>query len=182
MYKKLKPIQLRNMTPTTEQVKALKRYPIYIILDDVLDTYNIGTIFRLADAISAQKIYLCGGTATPPNVKIKKASVSTWQWVNWEYRKTTLEAMQELKKNVPKIKMIAVEQAKNSRSYEKIKYKLPLALIVGNETRGVREEVLEQIDHIVELPMLGINTSLNVIVALSVVAYQVLEKSKISLK
>jgi len=182
MTKKLKPIELRNMTPSADEVKSIKRNPVYFILDDVLDTYNVGTIFRLADAIAVEKIYLCAGTQTPPNTKVKKASVNTWQWVNWEYKKTALEAINELRADVPKIKIMAVEQAKNSRPYDKVKYRLPLALVVGNETRGVHSEVLTATDSIVELPLLGINTSLNVIVALSVVAYQVLESNKIRLK
>lgn len=177
MNSKLKPIELRNTAPTAKQLKNLKRRPIYIILDDIMDTYNTGTIFRLADAISAEKIYLCAGTETPPNTKIKKASVNTWQWVNWEYKKTSLEAVEDLRKKVKDIKIVALEQDKRSRPYKNYKYKLPLALVVGNETRGIHPEVLGQADVIVELPMHGINTSLNVIVALSVVSYKVIEST-----
>lgn len=179
MTKKLKPIELRNMTPTPQQVKAIKRNKIYFILDDVLDTYNTGGIFRLADAVSAKKVYLCGGTEVPPNTRVKKASINTWQWVDWEYKKTVLEAIKNLRKDVPNIQIIAVEQNDKSVAYDSIDFKLPVALIVGNETRGVNEEVLAEVDKAVELPMTGINTSLNVIVSLSIVAYQVLENNKI---
>lgn len=180
MNKKLKPIELRNMTPTPQQLVSLKRNQIYFILDDILDTYNTGGIFRLADAVAAAKVYLCSGTEVPPNTRVKKASVNTWQWVPWEYKKTTLEAIADLKKQVPKIQIIAVEQSQGSIAYNKADFKLPVALVVGNETRGVHSEVLKQVDQIVELPMLGVNTSLNVIVSLAAVAYQVLEKNKIS--
>lgn len=179
MTKKLKPVELRNMTPTPEQVKALKRNQIYFILDDVLDTYNTGGIFRLADAVAAEKVYLCGGTEVPPNTRVKKASVNTWQWVNWEYKKTVLEAIKDLRKQVPNIQIIAVEQNEKSVTYDSLDFKLPVALIVGNETRGVHEEVLAEVDHTAELPMVGINTSLNVIVSLGIVAYQALEKNNI---
>lgn len=180
MSKKLKPVELRNMIPTPEQVKALKRNQIYFMLDDVLDTYNTGGIFRLADAVAAEKVYLCGGTEVPPNTRVKKASVNTWQWVNWEYKKTVIEAIKDLRKQVPDIQIIAVEQNDKSVAYDSLDYKLPVALIVGNETRGVHEEVIAKTDHTVELPMEGINASLNVIVSLGVVAYQVLEKNGIN--
>lgn len=181
MNKKLKPIELRNTQPTPGQLLALKRNQIYFILDDVLDTYNTGGIFRLADAVAAQKVYLCGGTEVPPNTRVKKASINTWQWVPWKYKKTVLEAMAELRVEVPGIQIVAVEQNDKSINYTNLDFKLPIALIVGNETRGVHPEVLAKVDAISELPMLGINTSLNVIVSLSVVAYQVLEKNGIKL-
>ena len=77
---------LRIITPTPKQLEKLKksRQKIYIILDNVLDTYNIGSVFRLADAVGAKKILLCSGSETPPNHRIKKSSVGTWQWEEWE--------------------------------------------------------------------------------------------------
>ena len=179
MTKKLKPIVLRNMTPSHKQVKAIKRNQIYFILDDVLDTFNTGGIFRLADAVAAKKVYLCGGTEMPPNARVKKASVNTWQWVDWEYKKTVLEAIKDLREQVPKIQIIAIEQNDKSSAYDAVNYKLPICLIVGNETRGIHQEVLSEVDQTVELPLMGINASLNVIVSLGIVAYQVLEKNNI---
>ncbi len=175
MTKKLKPLELRNTQPSSQQLAALKRQPIYFILDDVLDTYNTGGIFRLADAVGAEKVFLCGGTESPPNSKVKKASVNTWQWVNWQYKKTALEAMAELRQSVPGIQIIAVEQHATSQSYDQFDFNFPVALVVGNETRGIHPEVLAAVDGIVEIPLLGVNTSLNVIVSLAVVVYQVLE-------
>ena len=92
---------LRVITPTQEQLEKVKRSrrEIYIFLDNVLDTYNIGSIFRLADAVGVKKIFLCNGSETPPNHKIKKASVGTWQWVEWEYFAETSEAIKSLKKH-----------------------------------------------------------------------------------
>lgn len=170
---KLNAQELRTTEPTEEQIKEIKRRPIYIVLDNVLDTYNVGSIFRLADAVAAEKIYLCGETLTPPNHRIKKASVSTWQWVEWEYAKTAVEAIAELKSQNPMTKIIAVEQDARSIPFDTVKYELPLALVVGNETYGVSKEVLDIVDTIVELPMLGINKSLNVMVSLGIVLYQV---------
>lgn len=155
----------------------VRKQEIYIVLDNVLDTYNIGSIFRLADAVAAKKIYLCGETETPPNHRIKKASINTTEVVEWEYCDTALEAVRKLKVKSSKLKVIAVEQAKNSVPYDKFEYTLPLALIVGHESDGVSAEVLKLCDAIVELPMFGINKSLNVMVSLGIVLYEVIEKT-----
>ena len=80
--------ELRTTIPSKAQLKKIERREIYFILDDVLDTYNVGGIFRLADAVGVKKIYLCGQTETPPNPRIKKASINTTGWVAWEYVKT----------------------------------------------------------------------------------------------
>jgi 23S rRNA (guanosine2251-2'-O)-methyltransferase len=177
---KLNSAELRTSTPTEEDLKLIKRNEIYIILDNVLDTYNVGAIFRLADAVGVKKIYLCGGSETPPNSKIKKASVNTWQWVNWEYVPTTIEAIERVRKEIPNITVVAVELDEKSVPYDTFNYQLPVALIVGHETTGSPQEVLEKCDAIVELPMLGINTSLNVMVSLGIVLYKVIEKTQAS--
>ena len=88
--------ELRQLKSTIEDRDNLKKNPIYIILDSVLDTYNIGAIFRLADAVSAEKVFLCGQTETPPNTRIKKASINTTEWVTWEYCKSAVEAIKEV--------------------------------------------------------------------------------------
>ena len=152
-----------------------KRNEVYIILDNVLDTYNIGSIFRLADAVAAKKIYLCGGTEIPPNHRIKKASINTTEWVDWEYVESSVKAIQDLRSTVNNIQIIAIEQTAKSTPYDKFEYKLPIALIVGHESDGVSKEVLNMADVIVELPMFGVNKSLNVMVSLGVVLYEVIE-------
>src|SRR5437667_8745469 len=97
---KLNAKQLRKGSKFRAKIakKLKKKQEIYIILDNVLDTYNIGSIFRLADAVAAKKIYLCGGTETPPNHRIKKASINTTEWVDWEYCDTAVEAIEKLMK------------------------------------------------------------------------------------
>ena len=172
--------ELRKTEPTEEDLKKIKRNPIYIVLDSVLDTYNVGAIFRLADAVSAEMVYLCGETATPgdPKVghKIEKASVGTWKWVGWQYASSAVEAIVHLKSQISNLKIVAVEQHEKSIPYTKVKYELPLALVVGNETSGVSKEVLDKSDLIVEIPMWGVNKSLNVMVSLAIVLFKVMEK------
>jgi tRNA G18 (ribose-2'-O)-methylase SpoU len=153
------------------------KHGIYIILDNVLDTYNVGAVFRLADAVSAKKIYLCGYTETPPNARIKKSSINTWQLTPWEHFQETSEAISDLRLKIKDIKVIAVEQAEGSIDYTKADYEYPIALIIGNETHGVSEDVLKLCDQIVELPMFGINVSLNTMVSLAIILYKVIEKN-----
>ncbi|MDP3941567.1 MAG: TrmH family RNA methyltransferase [bacterium] len=173
---KLKPVELRAMTVPEEERKKVKRNPIYIILDNVLDTYNTGAIFRLADAVAAEKVILCGGTETPPNHRIKKASINTTEWVAWSYSPTTVGALQDLKSQISNLKVYAIEQNIRSVPYNKVDYIFPIALVVGHETDGVSKEVLELCDAIVEIPMWGVNTSLNVMVSLGIVLFEVMKK------
>lgn len=156
--------------------QSIKKNPITIILDNVLDTYNVGSIFRLADAIAAEKIVLCGQTLTPPNSKIKKASINTTGWVNWEYAESALGAIEQLKKNNSKIQIVAVEQDSRSVPFHKAPYEFPLAIVVGHETTGVSKEVLDIADLIVEMPMWGINTSLNVMVSCGITLYEIMKQ------
>ena len=173
---KLTAKDLRTTKGNPEVIKTLKKNPIYIIVDNVLDTYNVGAIFRLADATAVQKVILCGETETPPHTRIKKASINTTEWVNWEYKETALLAISDLRKRVANIQIVSVELDKKAVSYDKFEYKSPIALIVGHESDGVSRKVLEASDAIVELPMFGVNKSLNVMVSLGIVLYQVIGK------
>lgn len=181
----LKPAELRRQEVNPGILSNIKRNPITIILDNVLDTYNVGAIFRLAEAVAAEKVYLCGQTETPPNPKIKKASVNTWKWVEWQYASTAVEAIEKISKEDSlqnckgsscKTQVIAVEQNKRSIPLSELKVDFPVAVVVGNETYGVSKEVLRIADVIVELPMYGINTSLNVIVSCGIVLYRIVEQ------
>lgn len=193
--------ELRNIEEKDlpDKLEKIRRIPIYFILEDVLDTYNIGGLFRLADALAIEKVYLCGGTETPPNHRIKKASIGTYKVVPWEYKATAKEAIRELRnlkfkvqssesKKIlnskfnsefytmnSKLQIIAIEQAKNSVDYRKINYSFPLALVVGNETEGIKPETLKLCNQIAEIPMWGINKSLNVIVSAAIVSYRAID-------
>src|SRR3972149_9558258 len=97
---KLNSKQLRASQPTEKDLGKIRRREIYLILDNILDTYNIGSIFRLADAVGVKKIYLCGATETPPNSRISKSSGGTDKWVPWEYASTVVEAVSSIKYKV----------------------------------------------------------------------------------
>ncbi len=168
--------QLRITQPDPEIAKKIRKNPITIILDNVLDTYNVGAIFRLADAVAAEQVILCGETLTPPNSRIKKASINTWGWVDWQYVSTAVEAIAKLKTQNSKLKVIAVEQDERSKPFYQVRHEFPLAIVVGHETHGVSKEVLNMADTIVELPMWGINRSLNVMVSLGIVLYEIMRQ------
>lgn len=191
---KLNARQLREVDETEAKVKlkSLKRRPIYFILENIYDTYNIGGLFRLADALAVEKIYLCGETEIPPNSRIKKASIGTYKIVPWAYKKTVREAIKDIKYKMAilsygymakgnnatieqysniTMNVVAIEQSPKSIPYTQADYSLPLALIVGNETYGVTPETLKLTDQIVEIPMWGINKSLNVIISAAIVGY-----------
>ena len=193
---KLNSKQLRDLKPeeaklvlrqaqdaASEQDRDTVRNPICFIVKNVYDTYNVGGLFRLAVALNVAKIYLCGETEIPPNHKIVKASIGTYKIVPWEYKSSAAEAIAELRTqnsdvgknlktdNRKPITIIAVEQSGKSIDYRKASYEAPVALLVGNETSGVTEETLTLCDQIVEIPMWGINKSLNVIVSAAIVGY-----------
>ncbi len=168
--------ELRKMEPIEEEIVQLKHNPIYFILDEVLDTYNIGSMFRLADAVGVTKMYLCGNMEYPPSSRIHKAAVGTENWVSWEKRDSALEVVKELKDKG--VQTIAVEQHPHAILLSNLKNEsvlFPVALVLGHETSGVREEVLNACDVIVELPMFGINKSFNVWGTAAVAAYKLLE-------
>ena len=172
---KLKAHVLRK-NPVDEKLKQeIKKNPIYFVLDNVLDTYNIGSIFRLADAVAAEKVFICGESEYPPNTRIHKAAIGTEAWVNWEHNPSTVDAINKLKTS--NIQIVAVEQAPNSISISSLNAKLqfPIAIVVGHETHGISKEVLDMADIIAELPMFGVNTSLNVWGTAAIVAYKAIE-------
>jgi len=171
---KLNAKQLRKTKPKGKEMEQIKRNPIYFVLDRTIDTYNIGSLFRLADALAIEKVYLCGEMEYPPSTRIHKAAVGTEEWVPWEKTSSTLETVKKLQ--AKGVQVIAVEQDSRSISYKDIKPSFPCAIVVGNETEGLEKEVLDQANIIVELPMFGVNKSFNVWGSGAVVAYKVLEK------
>jgi tRNA G18 (ribose-2'-O)-methylase SpoU len=174
---KLNAKELRTKPVDEEAAKDIKKNPITIILDDVLDTYNVGSIFRLADAVAAEKVILCGQTLTPPNSRIKKASINTTGWVNWEHKESALAAINDLRSTISGLTVVAVEQDPRSKPFYQVTYNLPLAIVVGNETTGISHEVLDMADLIVELPMWGINKSLNVMVSCGIILYEIMSRT-----
>jgi len=145
----------------------------YVICDNIRSLENIGSIFRTADALGVSKIYLCGICGQPPNPKIAKTALGAEKTIPFEYYKQTGRLIDKLKKE--KVQIVALEQDKKSIDYRKFKPKFPIALIVGNEVKGVSKKILAKCDRIIELPMQGKKESLNVSVSFGVAGYKIIE-------
>jgi len=151
----------------------MKEQEIYLILHNIRSAYNVGSIFRTADAAGVKKIYLCGYTPTPDNRKVVKTSLGAEKYVPWEYHKQTWQLLKKLK--IKKIHIIALEQTKKSVDYRQFKPKFPIALMTGNEVRGLSKKILTYTDKIIAIPMYGRKESLNVAVAAGIALYKLIE-------
>lgn len=145
-----------------------------LVLDNIRSLYNVGSLFRTADALLIEKIILCGITGTPPNKQIEKVALGAVETVPFEYMKDVEKAIRKLKAEGKQI--VALELTKESINYKKANYVGEIALVVGNEVDGVGEEVLEMADLAVDIPMKGRANSLNVATATAVVAYEIASK------
>jgi len=143
----------------------------YVICDNIRSLENVGSIFRTADALGIDKIFLCGISGQPPHHKISKTALGAEKTIPFEYHKQTGRLIDKLKKQ--NIEIVALEQDKKSILYTKLKPKFPMALILGNEVKGVSKSILAKCDEIIELPMAGEKESLNVSVSFGVAGYEV---------
>ncbi|MBI3631357.1 MAG: TrmH family RNA methyltransferase [Candidatus Staskawiczbacteria bacterium] len=143
----------------------------YVICDNIRSLENIGSIFRTADALGVNKIFLCGISGKPPNHKISKTALGAEKVIPFEYYSQTGRLADKLKKE--KIKIVSLEQSNKSIAYTKFKPIFPLALIVGNEVKGISKSILNKSDKIICLPMKEEKESLNVSVAFGVAGYEI---------
>jgi len=150
---------------------------IFAILHNIRSCYNVGAIFRTCDAVGIEKIYLTGYTPTPGTnpEKIKKTALGAENFVKWEKKKNLSDLIDKLKKE--KVKIVALETTQKAIPFFKFKPKFPLAILVGNEVRGIDKRTLKKADFVVKIPMFGKKESLNVAVAFSIFAYYLRIKS-----
>ena len=156
--------------------KAAEKTPLIIILDNIRSLNNIGSVFRTADAFLIEKIYLCGITATPPHKDIRKTALGATDSVSWEYRKDTLELVEELK--ISGFKVVSIEQAENATQLDQfdVEKKVKYALVFGNEVKGVSQEVVNASDQVLEIPQYGTKHSLNISVSAGIVIWDLWSK------
>jgi 23S rRNA (guanosine2251-2'-O)-methyltransferase len=151
-----------------------------VILDNIRSVYNVGSIFRTADALGVDKIFLCGCTPTPldrfgrERKDLAKVALGAEKTIKWEHKENTDELLKEFKKK--KYFIVAIEQDKKSVDYKKIKIKYPLAILMGTEVDGIDKKTLKLVDTIAEIPMVGNKESLNVSVAFGIAGYGILGK------
>ena len=172
--RKLKNNELGRIT--VDAFKTMKKTPLIVVLDNIRSLNNIGSVFRTSDAFLIEKIYLCGICATPPNKDIHKTALGATESVAWEYVEDTLTLIEKLKKD--KVKILAIEQAENSTKLhtffpeENEKY----AVGMGNEVKGVQQEVVDAADWCIEIPQLGTKHSLNISVTTGIVLWDLFQK------
>ncbi len=157
---------------SVEEFKKSDKLSLTVVLDDVRSLHNVGSVFRSADAFRVESICLCGITAVPPQPEIHKTALGAENTVGWKYFKDTLEAVRELKEKGYTV--YSIEQVENSTPLNKLtldgsgKY----AIILGNEVKGVRQEVVNVSDGCIEIPQFGTKHSLNVSVAAGMVIWE----------
>jgi 23S rRNA (guanosine2251-2'-O)-methyltransferase len=163
---------------TVEEIGKVDKNPFVILLDNIRSMHNVGSAFRTADAFLCEKIMLCGITAQPPHREIHKTALGATDSVDWEYFENAIEAIDLLKAEGYKI--ISIEQVEGSTSLENFQYASyeKLALIFGNEVKGVSQELVEKSDEVIEIPQFGTKHSINVSVSIGVVIWDLITKVK----
>lgn len=158
--------------PDPEKLRARSRLPVVVVLDNIRSGLNVGAIFRTADAFLVREILLCGYTATPPHPEILKTSLGATESVPWRYVDSTAEAVDRLQREG--YSCIPVEQTDASQALDSIDWPElePVALILGNELRGVGADVLAKCAFSIEIPQSGIKHSLNVATAAGIVLWE----------
>ncbi len=147
------------------------RLPFCVVLNNVRSLYNVGAIFRTADGIGIEKLWLCGITGYPPQSGIAKTALGAEENLVWEYRKDILSLLRELKKKGYQI--VLLEQMQGSVSHDEFIVQTPVCLVVGNEISGISDELVALCDQSVEIDMAGIKNSLNVAVAFGIIGYHI---------
>ena len=172
--KKLAVIELDRVTK--EEFKQLDKTPLVVVLDNIRSLNNVGSVFRSSDAFKLEKIYLCGVTATPPNAEIHKTALGAEDSMDWEYEEDTKTVVEKLKNEGYKV--FAVEQVQNSIMLDRVELDKTnkYVLILGNEVKGVQQEVVDMCDFAVEIPQFGTKHSLNVSVAGGIVIWEFFKK------
>lgn len=159
------------------QVTACK-YPLCFLAHDFDGPMNIGSLFRIADALGVEKIYLSGNSVTPPSAKIKKTSRSAEKYVPFSYEKNPLEVVTRLKQQGYRI--VSLEITSQSKDIKTLSFAATdkVCLILGAENRGVSQDLLDASDESIHIPMLGVNSSMNVATACSIAAFEITRSLK----
>jgi len=183
---------------SVEEFKEADKLPLIVVLDDVRSLYNVGSVFRSADAFRVEAVYLCGITATPPNAEIHKTALGGEDSVDWRYFERTEDAVEELHRKG--VFVYSVEQVEGSTKLQEFNTQHPnrhhsssntsssitqhtintqhstpntrYAIIMGNEVKGVKQSVVDMSDGCLEIPQFGTKHSLNVSVTTGIVIWE----------
>ena len=175
MGRKLKVTEMGRLT--VEEFRRAEKMPLVVVLDNVRSMYNVGSVFRTADAYRVERIMLCGITGRPPHPEIHKTALGAEDSVDWQYCADANEAVQTLKSDGYMV--YAIEQAEGSISLEKFQAEnscSKLAVVLGNEVKGVQQSVVDLCDGCIELPQFGTKHSLNVSTAAGIVIWELFKQ------
>ena len=150
--------------------------PFYVVCQNIRSLFNVGSIFRTADAFGVDKVFLTGITGRPPRNEISKVALGAEQYIPWEYHRYPTRLIKKLKSEG--VRIVALEQVKGSVDLNNWKPKYPMALILGYEPEGLPKNLIALADEVVEIPMYGKKESLNVGVAFGIAANHIAEKRK----
>ena len=176
VMRKLKITELNRIS--IEEFKEADKLPLVVVLDDIRSLHNIGSVFRTADAFRIECIYLCGITATPPHPEMHKTALGAEFTVDWKYVNNAVETVDNLRSEGYVV--YSVEQAEGSIMLDELtldrskKY----AVVMGNEVKGVQQEVIDHSDGCIEIPQYGTKHSLNVSVTAGIVIWDLFKKLK----
>ena len=196
IMRKLRTIEMNRLS--IEEFKEADKLPLIVVLDDVRSLYNVGSVFRSADAFRVEAVYLCGITATPPNAEIHKTALGGEDSVDWRYFERTEDAVEELHRQG--VFVYSVEQVEGSTKLQELntqhsnphhsssnnsshntsstpitQHSTPntrYAIIMGNEVKGVKQSVVDMSDGCLEIPQFGTKHSLNVSVTTGIVIWE----------
>jgi len=176
--RKVKTIEMSRLT--VEEFRQAEKLPLTVVLDDVRSMYNVGSLFRTADAFRVRELCLCGITCKPPSVEIHKTALGAEESVAWRYFATALEAVETLKREGCRV--FAVEQVEHSTKLQRFfpDETANFAIVLGNEVKGVHQEVVDVCDGCLEIPQSGTKHSMNVSVAAGIVIYKFAERLMLS--
>ena len=158
--KKLRTIEMNRLS--VDEFKQADKLPLVVVLDDVRSMHNVGSVFRTGDAFRIEAVYLCGITSTPPMAEIHKTALGAEDSVTWKYFETAIQAVEDLKADGYEV--YSVEQAHGStmlQNFTPINNK-KYAVVLGNEVKGVHQEVIDASDGCLEIPQFGTKHSMNV--------------------
>ena len=154
-----------------EAPRETASFPVTALLDNIRSAWNVGSMFRTADAVGLQGLYLCGMTATPPRADIEKTSLGATLSVPWDYWPDAVAAARNVKEHGRRL--VVLEQTPRAMTWNDVVYPFPCCFVVGHEVTGVQTEILDLADLVVDIPMMGVKRSLNVAVSFGLLAYEI---------
>lgn len=172
--RKIRTIEMKRLT--VEEFRDAEKLPLVVVLDDVRSMYNVGSVFRTADAFRVERVCLCGITATPPHAEIHKTALGAEDSVEWCYYDNAADAVSDLKRQGYQV--LSVEQVEHSTKLQKFQAERgrKYAVVMGNEVKGVHQDVVNASDGCLEIPQLGTKHSMNVSVTAGIVIYKFAEQ------